>query len=225
MTIKGIRDRLIITKDITNPTDITSSLILTDKHKSEVENLLSRLDSFIGKLDPLFKNNCTETIARGLWREFFNHDFWDSSTVNEALSVNRLKSVSIPCKWRNTEEFIEDKFTTIEQFSVHISCSAMGDGYSRPLPLSYFGRIIPKHLSLTFKIDNCTVPEPYEVWWKIRNVGLEAKRRDDIRGQITKGDKTKIEKTVFAGPHFAECFIVKNGICVARNRIDVPIGQ
>ena len=225
MTIKGIRDRLVISQHITNPTDITSSLILTEKHKSEVENLLSRLDSYIGKLDPLFQSNCTETIARGLWRDFFNHAFWESSTANKALSIFGPKSVTLPCQWRNTEEFIEDKFTTIDLYSVHISCTAMGDGYSRPLPLSHFGRIVPKHLSLTFKIDSCTVPEPYEVWWKIRNVGSEAKRRDDIRGQITNGNKKKKEKTVFAGPHFAECFIVKDGICVARSRIDVPIGQ
>ncbi len=45
-----------------------------------------------------------------------------------------------------------------------------------------------------------------------------------IRGNIVKtNSKTKKEITNFKGPHYVECFLVKNGVCVARDRIDVPI--
>lgn len=27
------------------------------------------------------------------------------------------------------------------------------------------------------------------------------------------------------GPHFVECYIIKNGVCVASGHIDVPIGH
>lgn len=45
-----------------------------------------------------------------------------------------------------------------------------------------------------------------------------------IRGNIEKtNSKIKKESTNFKGPHYVECYLVKNGVCVARNRIDVPI--
>ena len=222
-TIKGIRDRLRFNRDVTNPADKTKSLILTEKHRQEINNLYSRLDSYIGKLSPLFDNDCTESTARSLWYEFFNHDFWEKKPVSESLSIMSTQS-SLPAVWNNTEEYVEDKFSTVDRYNVHISCLAKGDGYSVPRPLSYFEKRVPKNLSLTFSVDSCDVPEPYEIWWKILNVGTEAKRRNDIRGQIVKGNRKKVERTIFPGPHYAECYIVKNGICVARDRINVPIG-
>ena len=46
-----------------------------------------------------------------------------------------------------------------------------------------------------------------------------------IRGEIIKTDRNhQYEHTDFYGPHFVECYLVKNGVCVARDKIDVPIG-
>ena len=45
-----------------------------------------------------------------------------------------------------------------------------------------------------------------------------------IRGNIVKtNSKTKQESTNFKGHHYVECFLVKNEVCIARDRIDVPI--
>ena len=79
--------------------------------------------------------------------------------------------------------------------------------------------------NLEFYIDKCDVPKPYEVLWKVRNVGKEAIKRDCIRGQIVRSEneERKREPAVFSGPHYVECYIIKNGTCVARDRIDVPI--
>ena len=34
---------------------------------------------------------------------------------------------------------------------------------------------------------------------------------------------SKLEPISFDGPHFVECYIIKDGVCVARDRVDVPI--
>ena len=57
----------------------------------------------------------------------------------------------------------------------------------------------------------------------LRNVGLEAVRRNCIRGQIRKGGEYINETANFYGPHFIECYIVKKDICVARDKISVDI--
>ena len=84
------------------------------------------------------------------------------------------------------------------------------------IPLEY-GR------ELIFFIKETTCPFPYEVYWKVRNVGLEAIRRNCIRGQLVPGEKKHLERTEFSGPHFVECYLVRDNICVARDRIEVPI--
>ena len=60
----------------------------------------------------------------------------------------------------------------------------------------------------------------------LRNVGAEAERRKMLRGEIINSNylnTRRRERTDFEGPHFVECYIIKNDICVAMARIDVPI--
>jgi hypothetical protein len=47
-----------------------------------------------------------------------------------------------------------------------------------------------------------------------------------IRGQIIKTNSDhKKEESNFRGPHYVECYIVKNNVCVGIGRIDVPISD
>jgi hypothetical protein len=78
---------------------------------------------------------------------------------------------------------------------------------------------------LDFTITECGVPEPYDVKWKVLNRGEEAERRNNIRGQIIASSRPGMrhERTSFRGEHVVECYIIKDGIVVARDAIDVPI--
>ena len=78
---------------------------------------------------------------------------------------------------------------------------------------------------LLFKVSSISVPEPYTIKWKVLNRGIEAKRRDNIRGQIFTDDgyKTRKETTFFKGEHIVECYAIKNEVVVAKDRINVPI--
>ncbi len=83
--------------------------------------------------------------------------------------------------------------------------------------------MIKQNRKLKFIVTSCNVLKPYDIYWKVRNVGREAIRRNCIRGQIVKGAETLNETANFFGPHYVECFIVKNGVCVARDKIIVNI--
>lgn len=127
----------------------------------------------------------------------------------------------------NTEEFIEDMHPVEIRYSVKIDCTVTQEGWrpQRLLKMLADGVFLRKDKSLDFEIVDCAVPKPYDVLWKVRNVGEIAHKENQIRGQI-KNDAKKSkhrERTRFSGPHFVECYIVKNGKCVARDRIDVPI--
>jgi hypothetical protein len=76
---------------------------------------------------------------------------------------------------------------------------------------------------LTFRIARCDVPPPYDIYWKVRNRGAEAADRQALRGEIIHGGDTKVESTLYRGSHWVECYIVKHGVCVARDHHPVTI--
>ena len=128
-----------------------------------------------------------------------------------------------------TEEFIDEKFDVDIRYDVDIDCNVTQDGWRPFLLRKYLGdNLTPlrKNKKLDFFIADTDCPQPYDVYWKIRNVGAEAVSRNMVRGNIVKGSGMHHkEGTEFEGEHYVECYLVKNNICVARDRIEVPIGK
>lgn len=54
-------------------------------------------------------------------------------------------------------------------------------------PMSATGNHVPIGRSLSFTIEDCTVTAPCDVYWKVRNAGVEAVERRNLRGEIFKG--------------------------------------
>ena len=83
-------------------------------------------------------------------------------------------------------------------------------------------RPLPKNHELLFSA-NTDVPKPFNVYWQVVNTGQQAKQVDQLRGEIFPsktagaGGLTRNESTKYEGMHWIECFIVKNGVCLARS--------
>ncbi|MFA9193388.1 nucleotidyltransferase [Flavobacterium sp. FBOR7N2.3] len=83
--------------------------------------------------------------------------------------------------------------------------------------------IVPKGCEIYFTATT-NVPKPYDVYWQVVNTGEEAKNTFmGLRGGIFqaqtlgRGGLVQKEHSGYTGLHWVECFIVKNGICVARS--------
>lgn len=133
----------------------------------------------------------------------------------------------IALNWNNTEEFIEDRYPVDVRYTLTIDCDVKQNGFLE----HRLGEMIAKRLpllakkQLLFRIVEINVPGDYSIEWKILNRGDEARRRNQIRGQIVPddGSHTRKEGTLFRGDHIAECYAIKSGIVVAKGRIHVPI--
>lgn len=77
---------------------------------------------------------------------------------------------------------------------------------------------VPKFVWLRFEAAT-NVPEPYEVHWQVVNTGREASAMKQLRGDFSAGQRGKVhwESTAYAGTHWVEAFVVKNGVCMARS--------
>lgn len=128
----------------------------------------------------------------------------------------------------DTEQFIEDRFpmaATVGELSVECRVTQRG---SRTMPLR---RMLKTHSflrpdnQLDFEVDTRSLSPKTDLWWKVLNRGDEAMRRNQIRGQIFKdsGKGKHRESTLFKGPHYVECYAVRDGLLIARGHVDVPI--
>lgn len=65
------------------------------------------------------------------------------------------------------------------------------------------------------------VRPPYRVVWQIVNTGDEAESATCLRGDFEESDYGKFgkyEETAYSGVHSVQCFVIKQGICVARSK-------
>lgn len=228
-TICAIRDRLKYNKEVYNPTDSTQSLLLVQEDRDKLDNLYNRLDTYIAKLDILFDSDCTEKQAKDAWKEFFNHDYWNTnlneSVRNLSTTYNYAKNLY---EFDDTEEWIENIYPIQSTMCfVEIDCKVV----NRFGEIDYLSRILRNNekveigCTLDFFIEKTNVIEPYNILWKVKNDGIYAEKSNCIRGQlfITKDKVINHETSDFAGNHYVECYIIKNGVCVAKDHIDVPI--
>src|SRR5699024_4172859 len=203
------------------PIDNGRALVYRQSDYTKMENWRNRLNTELNKLDILF-NNCSKKEAVEAWGEFFNSTYWDK--LIESSKVEK-------CLFTDTEEFIENMYPIDIKYDVKIECIIDKNGF-RAMPLFVFlekyapiSHALPHNYSIRCSIKSTTCPSNYKVLWKVRNVGRIAEEKNMIRGQIqNRGNKIK-EASNFYGQHYLECYLIKNGLCVAVDRIEVPIGD
>ena len=228
-TMKEVVSRLGSDTSVTAPVDNGRDLTPRQIDRKRMVNWKNRLNSKLEDLDVLFKESCTEEDALQAWYGFFQHDFWktkQSATAEMSVCSSVIfKSIR---SFTETEQFIEDLYEYHPYYTCQVSCQVSGNGFRlKPISeyLTLLNRFLPHNFEIRCKMENTTCPPPYAVMWKVKNVGPEAERRNMIRGQIVSGSATLVEHSHFYGNHYIECYIIKDGICVARKKVSIPIGR
>ncbi len=157
------------------------------------------------------------------WRKVFGRPF----PLTQETSKVAASIFSESATWRNTEEFIENSFPIDVRYDLKIDCTVSQKAH-RSFQLREFlsmGLRLARYKTLSFYIDrlDTELREPYDIRWKVLNRGDRARELDCIRGQIRIGGKTISERTSFFGDHLVECYIIKEGVVVAKDRVYVPI--
>ncbi len=175
-------------------------------------------------------NLCLDAINAGgtdseneKWRKIYGRPFPAAEKVTKAA----LEATASGIRYDDTEQYIENRYPIDVRGNLRIECEVSQDGYREALLREMIFKKTPLRASkkLRFYIESCSIKKPYNVYWKVLNRGTEAQRRNCIRGQISSdaGHEEIIEHTNFNGDHIVECYIVKNDVVVAKDRIHVPI--
>ncbi len=93
--------------------------------------------------------------------------------------------------------------------------------HSRKKLWDFSKRPVPKGIGLRF-VAETNVRKPYEVRWQVVNTGEEARAAGGLRGGFDPmpfdSGNVRWEETAYAGTHWIEAFIIKDGVCVARSK-------
>tara|TARA_R110002049_G_scaffold235512_2_gene408781 strand:- start:573 stop:1901 length:1329 start_codon:yes stop_codon:yes gene_type:complete len=160
---------------------------------------------------------------RQKWRDLFGNAYPAPVTKSAAGESSAYSHV-----FRDTEQFVEDRFRVDIRYHLRINCEVTQDGF-RPTMLREllegYGILRPQKQLRFFLSDTSDLPDDVELYWKVLNRGDEAERRDMIRGQIIRdeGRDERQETTSFRGEHLVECYAVSRGVVVGRDMIRVPI--
>ncbi len=161
--------------------------------------------------------------AHSKWKKVYGRPF-PAIAQNITEDANKANST-----WKNTEEFIEDRYPIDIKYYLEIDCDVHQDGFRESTLRTMLRKMMPllPKKKLTFNVIKNEVPTPWHLEWKVLNRGEIAQKKNQIRGQIMpdKGSNQQIEHTSFRGKHIVECYVIKNGIVVAKDRIDVPIAS
>jgi hypothetical protein len=176
-----------------------------------------------------FTEGVPESLAA--WQEIFGPEFKAPPTTASAAApaVKSLSTSGYIARDPRApgEDFIDDLVPLDLRRTVHVDAEVSEpDLYNRRqrrAALRSRGNRVPPGRKVTFKVVSTDVPKPYEVRWKVRNRGFEAQRRNCERGSIFVGGDEHTEPTSFKGPHYVECYLVKDGVCVAAAHVPVHI--
>jgi hypothetical protein len=183
-------------------------------NQEQYTNLRKWIKYYSEKATAALQETDAET-SRKLWREIFGDDFGTS-----AKAVTKAAQAHVG-RARDTEQFLERDFgipvRLNYRYQMRVNARVIPRDGFRTYYLSAHGGVVGTYRDIRFTVAQCTVPRPYKIYWKVRNTGDEAIRADCVRGQIVadNGTGTKNEPTRYRGKHYVECYVVKDGICVA----------
>ena len=182
--------------------------------QAQYTNLRKWTKYYSDKATAAFKEEDRDTSLK-LWREIFGYDFGVTSTTVAKASAAHIGRA------RDTEQLLDRDlgipFQIDPRYTLRLGARVRPKNGWRTYSLQGHGNAVAKDRTIRFSLDKCDVPAPYKVYWKVRNTGEEAIRADCIRGQIKADDGTRRrdEPTKYRGKHYVECYVVKNGVCVA----------
>lgn len=190
-------------------------------------NLQSQVKTWARKMRAALDATADESVD--LWRAVFGDKFGAASASAVVLAASAGPIDTYEKREAPGEQFMERDLQIPvlldrrAQFRLVGRMSSTRRAKGRFRPLSATGNHVPIGRSLSFTVEDCTVEPPYDVYWKVRNAGIEAVQRNSLRGQITAGGVIRTETSDFPGNHWVQAWVVKDGVAIATDSQDVTI--
>lgn len=190
--------------------------------QAQYSNFRDKLHLYRGWIDDAYDEPDAEE-SKTKWRKLFGEKFATYAEVKKSVESH----VGVPGV-TNTNQEISDRFAVRIDPRVRLKISARvakRKGF-RDGELSRMGNVVGRSRTIRFRVShNLAASTSFDLYWKVRNTGIEAMNANKIRGEIVKDDgtRTRSEPTAYRGHHYVEAYAVVNGVCIAIDHQDVII--
>ena len=153
--------------------------------QAQYENFRSRINRYSELMSEAFDEPDAEKSERA-WQRIFGPNFTAPRIENAPICSRRPR----PPHGSSSSTVISGFHTSPTDIACESSGGSPKQGF-RTYDLPKQGNRVTKGRHLTFRIAQCDVPSPYEIYWKVRNRGADAANLQALRGEITQGGDTK----------------------------------
>lgn len=222
--------RLQRNKVIKNRAHPDQPMLTRTANDSNVIALQEKLEEALTEIKTLDQTaNQNRNSARNVWDGIFKSDGffkeYDDAEAAVLLAAGSARS-AFDVPWRQSPQW-----PMAIQYSVSLAGRYGNSEHGTTWhEFSSDGPPIGKHLCLRF-FGETNTPKPYRVFWQVVNTGSQAINSGSLRGEITESlslgagglqstsapGPARKERTLYTGMHWVECFIVKDGHCVAQS--------
>lgn len=189
-------------------------------NQEEYANFRVKINGYAAKAQEAYAAEGVEASLKA-WQEIFGATFVKPPVELKALQASAAPAVDDP--EQRIDKDLHIPIDLSAGYRVKVRGRVRAKTGMGAYDLSKRGNRVLKRRTIGFDVVSCTVPEPYDVYWKVKNYGEEAERANCLRGQIVSGTKYKSEPTAYRGHHYVEVYIAMDGKCVAINRQRVDV--
>lgn len=191
---------------IDDPSDkVIGNDLLSDYSVKDFSAFIEKIEEHLNLLNSSGTTNDT-------WRTILGSEFPKGGAVNSSALLNLQKCVIAPHRQR--------PIWPVQRGGVAFISVYVKGPTGEQIEYTNNGLPLEKGCSLLFKALTGIRP-PYTVKWQIVNTGIEAQQANCLRGGFEDSDagiNGKHEATAYSGAHSVQCFIIKQGICVAKSQ-------
>lgn len=188
--------------------------------EAQYANFRTKIQTYARWVDEAYKETDKQRSITA-WQKIFGANFKAPTGPLTAAASGGRRTVE-PYQPAPKEQFIEDRgFKHSIIYKARIDAVVDRKHGFRSGSLRSF-RSVGIDRKITFTVTTDT-PEPFSVFWKVRNTGDEA--AGELRGEIIKddGSMSRVESTRFRGRHYVEVYITRGDLVLAMDRHDVVI--
>src|SRR5579862_1566484 len=203
-TLKAMKARLASNLDVLSPIDGTTSLTLKPAIGAQMRSLLEKLESALGSLEMLEKDDCTRDQAVRAWGKVFNHPYWIN--ILEAEGPAEMGSKG-----------------SITKIDLDVAVAPAEEG--RATTYRSADTAVTKGRWFRFTLPSSWQPAPNETYrWTVTNTGDEARNANDMGHALDGGTETW-RHAAYKGLHSMTCEVLRNGVVVARGMRRVQVAR